>query len=83
MLLLIVGIVHHTLHILLLCVSCPSLHQITVGVHPLLGAVIAGHVHVGVQLHHAAQLYTVAGVHVELLLLHPFPFTFHVIVNAL
>ena len=79
MLLLIVGIVHHTLHTFALCVHAASLHQITVGV--FVGAVILGHVHVGVQLHHAAQLYTVAGVHVELLLLHPFPFTFHVILN--
>ena len=83
MLLLIVGIVHHTLHILLLCVHAASLHHITVGVHPLLGAVILGHVPLGVQLHHASQLYFVAGVHVELLLLHPLLFTFHVIVNAL
>ena len=79
MLLLIVGIVHHTAHTHELCVVAAVLHHITVGV--FVGAVILGHVPLGVQLHHAVQLYTVAGVHELVELLHPFQFTFHVIVN--
>ena len=42
-----------------------------------------GHVPLGVQLHHDAPLYCVVGVHLLVLLLHPFPFTSHVIVNSL
>jgi hypothetical protein len=78
LLVLIDGIVHHTLHTFALCVSVAVHHHNTVGVFD--EAVMSGHVPLGVHVHPAAPLYTVDGVHELDELLHPFQFTFHVIV---
>ena len=72
------GLVPFTLHASAVCVFWAVLHQIFV--NPFAG-VISGHV--TVHVHPAAQLYTVAGVHVLHVLLHPFPFTLNVTVIAL